>query len=146
MRVFKSSSNCPGASRAFRFCKEQLYYRGSSTSRRRLRKRELPELSELEQLAAQGKAHADLKATKSKVAILNLVLKDYARWLRETAGFVDQFIRDPAYETDTYIKLSEHLKHSFKHSVTPDEVSARIDEFATKSALVRELQEQIENF
>ena len=89
---------------------------------------------------------ANLKTAKSKVATLNTILREYADQLRETSGFVSQLIANPAYQTDSYIRLSDHLKQIIKNGVSAEEITKRIDELVDESERARQLQEQIDNF
>lgn len=104
------------------------------------------QLSEAEKFEAQGRAMANLKTAKSKVATLNTILREYADQLRETSGFVSQLIANPAYQTDSYIRLSDHLKQIIKNGVSAEEITKRIDELVDESERARQLQEQIDNF
>ena len=89
---------------------------------------------------------ASLKAAKSKVATLNIILTEYAARLRETSGLVSHLIADPAHQTESHIRLSDHLKQTIKNCVSAEEITKRIEELVDESERVRQLQEQIDNF
>ena len=102
-------------------------------------------MTDQEKLAAQGKAHADLKALKSEVATLKVVLADDARWMRETAGHVSELVRNPLAETECGA-VHRSLSFDISNGPSNSDISTKISELAAKTAQMNELQAQVDQF
>jgi hypothetical protein len=103
------------------------------------------QMSEQEKLAAQGKAHAELKTLKSDVATLKTILIDDAKWLRDTASYVSDLVRNPLAQTEVgpiHRELSFDLSHGPAHS----DIARRIAELAMKTTHMNDLQAQVDQF
>jgi hypothetical protein len=103
-------------------------------------------MSDSEKYEAQGRAMAALKQGKGNVATLHSSLAEYARRLSEASALVGRVLRDPLFQTPSFIRLSEHLKASLLELDDPKRIGRLVDELTAETARVQELQEQVDKF
>jgi multidrug resistance efflux pump len=99
-------------------------------------------MSERETYEAQGRAHANLKQAKSRLATINTELRGYIRNLEEANGSITQFLAHP--ERNSH--LLDSLKQAIRRVSDSERICSLVDEFVGEMKRVAELQEQIDQF
>jgi hypothetical protein len=99
-------------------------------------------MSERETYEAQGRAHANLKQAKSRLATINTELRGYVRNLEEAGTSITQFL--PTAGRNPH--LSDSIKASIRRASDSERVCSLIDEFVEETKRVAELQEQVDQF
>ena len=103
-------------------------------------------MSEDEQYIIQGRAYADLKKTKARVATLTTELSRYSENLIELGHMLAQFIDDPAIsDREMMMGPSENLKHHLQRAIA-DAPFALITDLRTEAERIKRLEKQIAQF
>ena len=99
-------------------------------------------MSEQEQYAAQGRAHANLKQARSRAAAINTSLREYIRDLEDVARSMTRFVSSPGGN----LQLYHSLKESVRCVAEREKICGLVDDLVTETKRVAELEEQIDRF
>lgn len=100
-------------------------------------------MSDAESYEAQGRAHAELKDARSKVATLRASLLAYSRRLEETSSFLKTFLADPL--AVGHIPASEQVKSDYRN-LSSSTFEKYVDDLVSEVKKVNQLQALVDNF
>lgn len=102
-------------------------------------------MTEEDKDAVQGRAYRNLKRAKSEVATLRAFFLEYARTAADVKHMIELFLADPAATGQDGVSMADHVKASYR-SLTSNAFEDHADALAEQVKLLRELEDQINNF
>jgi len=101
-------------------------------------------MSEDEQARAIGKLRLQLRTRKAHLVAITTELKSHRDALKEVAGLLDQFIRDPEHKNPSHVPIQAHLKAQIERLVDVAIIIQWLEEFRSETSSVKELQQEID--
>lgn len=103
-------------------------------------------MSESEQHEAMGKALKAMKDSRRNAALLQVMLDDYVRHLRQAADEISSLTREPDKRNKSGVPLVSHVKNLLDTLPASDKMIEHVEEFTAESVRIKELQSQVDQF